>query len=304
MRHINVKRVAYFYEAVTQGTVRAAADKLNIAPSAVSRQIALLEQELATTLLERHRKGVFPTQAGDILLRFYRDTQSHQDNCLAALDALHGLQQGHINLAVGEGFISDLMSQPLPEFHQEHPQLTLSITMGGTNDVLRWIEEDSAEIGILFHPPTHPQVRTQCVSRQPLCAILSPGHPLATQAKPLSFDQLMQYPLALQEAHFGIRQLLAMVEFTDRIRLSPAVTTNSIAVLKHFVRSQIGITFLPAFSITREIADGHLVARPIDHPILQSGEVHMITRLGRELSTGPNTLLQYLRQWMQAFQEK
>jgi DNA-binding transcriptional LysR family regulator len=55
MKDINEKRVKYLYEAVQQGTVRAAADKLNVSPSAVSRQIALLEEELATTLIERHR---------------------------------------------------------------------------------------------------------------------------------------------------------------------------------------------------------------------------------------------------------
>lgn len=70
MTEINGKRLSYLYEAVTMGTIRAAADKLNIAPSAISRQISLLEEELACTLIERHRKGVTPTEAGSVLYDF------------------------------------------------------------------------------------------------------------------------------------------------------------------------------------------------------------------------------------------
>lgn len=130
MKEINEKRVIYFYEAVTVGTIRAAADKLNVAPSAVSRQIALLEEELACTLIERHRKGVTPTEAGEIVLSYYRETLSNEETCVSELQALQGLQKGHIKLAVGEGFIGDLMSGPLPEFNRLHPALTLSISMG------------------------------------------------------------------------------------------------------------------------------------------------------------------------------
>jgi len=132
MKEINEKRVAYLYEAVTMGTIRAAADKLNIAPSAVSRQIALLEEELASTLIERTRKGVTATEAGEVILRFYRESLSSEEICISKLQALQGLQQGHIKLAIGEGFVGDLMSGPLPEFTRQYPSLTLSISMGGS----------------------------------------------------------------------------------------------------------------------------------------------------------------------------
>ncbi|WP_243633844.1 LysR family transcriptional regulator [Motiliproteus coralliicola] len=298
---INEKRIKYLFEAVQMGTVRAAADKLNVAPSAVSRQISLLEEELAATLIERHRKGVKVTPAGEIVLRYYRESLSHQEGCLSQLNALRGLKSGHIDLAVGEGFVGDLMSEPLPEFNRRYPELSVSVTMGGTNDVIRRVEEDQAHIGLLFHPPSHPAIRTQAKSCQPLCVIVPPQHPLQALQRPVSLEETLAYPLALQEGNFGIRQLLSIVEFKERIRLNPSVTTNSIAVMKNFVRSEMGVTFLPAFVVAREIADGQLCAVPIDHPILASGEAHMITRLGRQLPEGPKQLLQHLTHWMRAF---
>nr|WP_246254446.1 LysR family transcriptional regulator [Comamonas jiangduensis] len=56
-------RARYLFEAVSNGSVRAA-EKLGIVPSAVSRQISLLEEELSVTLIERHRTGVVPTLPG------------------------------------------------------------------------------------------------------------------------------------------------------------------------------------------------------------------------------------------------
>ncbi|ODS24487.1 LysR family transcriptional regulator [Candidatus Endobugula sertula] len=301
MKQINEKRVAYLYEAINRGSIRAAADKLNTAPSAVSRQIALLEEELATTLVERHRKGVTPTDAGAIVLRYYRELLSSEESCISELQALEGLQIGHIILAVGEGFVGDLMSGPLPEFNRLYPNLTLSINMVDTNEVIRQVEEDEAHIGLLFHPANHPGVRSQVISYQPMCAIVPLGHVLAQQSSPVKLEMLLDYPVALLENHFGIRQLLAVAEFQERLRFKPILTTSSIAVLKYFVRSQLGMTFLPEFVVAREIADKQLVAIPIDQEVLTRGEAHMVTRLGRQLSEGPNQLLLHLTSWMKAF---
>ena len=301
MKDINEKRVKYLYEAVQLGTVRAAADKLNVSPSAVSRQIALLEEELATTLIERHRTGVTLTEAGAVVLRYYREIQSSQEECLSQLNSLRGLQSGHVNLAVGEGFIGDLMSDPLPQFSRLFPNLTVAITLGGTNEVMRLIEQDQAHVGLVFHPPNQPSIRTQVKKRQPLCVIVAPGHPLLLLGRPVTLHEALAYPYALQEGQFGIRQLLALVEFKERIRLTARVTTNSISVLINFVRSNLGVTFLPAFVVTREVADGQLCAIALDHPILASGDAHIITRLGRQLPEGPLMLLQHLTTWMRAF---
>ncbi len=302
MKEINGKRVSYLYEAVSMGTVRAAADKLYVAPSAVSRQISQLEEELARTLIERHRKGVTPTEAGEVVLRFYRETLSNEETCVSKLLALQGLQRGHIKLAVGEGFVGDLMSGPLPEFNRLYPFLTLSINMGGSNEVIRRVEQDEAHIGLLFHPASHPNIRSQVVSCQPICAVVSPDHPLAASGS-VTLATLLKYPVALPEAQFGVRQLLSMAEFKERIRFKPVLMTDSIAVLKQFVRSEMGFTFLPEFVVSREIEDSHLVAVEIDHEILKQGEAHMITRLGRQLSEGPHKLLQHLTLWMKAFND-
>lgn len=303
MLEIKEKRVAYLYEAITVGTIRGAADKLNVAPSAISRHISLLEEELSCKLIERHRTGVVTTQAGEIVLRYYLETKSNEENCIAKLSALQGLQFGHIKLVIGEGFVSDLMLGPLSVFAKQFPKLTLSITLAGSNEVIRQIETDEAHIGLLFHPANHPNIRSHIISRQPICVVASPEHALAQSTEPLLLSTLLNYPIALSESSFGVRQLLALAEFKQRLHFTPTLTTNSIAVLKQFARSNMGITFLPEFVITSEIKDKQLIALPIADDILNSGTTHMITRLGRQLPNSAQQLLSHLLQWMKAFQK-
>ncbi|AKC71543.1 LysR family transcriptional regulator [Pandoraea oxalativorans] len=301
---INESRLSYLFEAVQCGTVRAAADRLDIAPSAVSRQIALLEAELALPLIERHKRGVHLTQAGRLLMEYYREQRAHQEDLLAKLQEVRGLRRGHIRLAVGEGFVSDLMGAPLQFFCKRYPDITLTLDLAGTNEVMRLVAEDDADIGLVYNPPAEPKIVSRAQLAQPVHAIVAPDSPLIEQADKrgtLTLDALYDVPLALMHGSYGTRQLMELAEQSEKHRLVPTVTTNSISVLKHFVRAGLGATFLPTFAVSQEIEAGVLRALPIDHPILSSAEAHLITRAGRRLSGAANRLLTHLASKMEAF---
>lgn len=301
---INESRLSYLFEAVQCGTVRAAADRLDIAPSAVSRQIALLEAELALPLIERHKRGVHLTQAGRLLMEYYREQRAHQEDLLAKLQEVRGLRRGHIRLAVGEGFVSDLMGAPLQFFCKRYPDITLTLDLAGTNEVMRLVAEDDADIGLVYNPPAEPKIVSRAQLAQPVHAIVAPDSPLIAKADKLgtlTLDALYDVPLALMHGSYGTRQLMELAEQSEKHRLVPSVTTNSISVLKHFVRAGLGATFLPTFAVSQEIDAGVLRALPIDHPILSSAEAHLITRAGRRLSGAANRLLTHLASKMEAF---
>ena len=295
------RRVRYLFEAVTTGSVRAAADTLDLNPSVVSRQIAQLEAELAITLLERHGRGVRPTQAGQALVDYYRQHASNQDDVLAKLQEIRGLSRGHVDVVLGEGFVGDLMSEPLQDFWRRYPALTVTLNLAGTNEVLRWVEEDIAHIGLVYNPPEMPGIRSRAAVRQPMCAIVAPGHPLALAASQPLLHQLCAYPVALMHGSFGTRQIVQMAEQMERIRLVPKLTTNSISVIKHFVRSEFGVSLLPAFAVAQEVEAGQLIAVPINQPLLSKVEARIVTRLGRQLSPAANQLLLQLMSTMRAF---
>jgi len=297
MLKLSHKGLNYFNTAVQLGTVRAAADQLNVAPSAVSRQISKLEAQLGNQLVERGRRGVKLTEAGCVLQEYVQQTQALEQTCVAALEDLHGLQAGHVDLAVGEGFVNSLVGEALPSLQQAYPQVTYKLHFAGTNEVIRQVELDEVHMGLVFHPPRHPRISSHHVSRQPLQCVMAPDHPLASHAN-LAVSDMLDYPLALQTDNFGIRQLLAMAEFEQRIQLQPQLVTNAIAALKQFAQSQQGMTVLPEFVVRQEVQMGLLACVPIDHALLQNGEVHLVTRQSRRLLGAPQLMLQHLRWWL------
>lgn len=286
-------RIVYFYEAVRCGTIRAAADWLDVAPSAVSRQIGLLEKELDATLVERHARGVTPTEAGRCVIEYFREQLAHRDDLISRLQELRGLKTGEVSLVLGEGFVSDLLAGPMQQFCRQFPGIRVNLDVGSTNDVIRKISNDEGEIGLVYNPPAEPKLVSRASKRQPMMAIVGPDFPRRTH-KVLTVQQLATYPLAATHPSYGTRQMMEAVEYAERVRLTPIVTTNSFAILKEFVKSGLGISVMPAFAVTAELQAKELFAIEIAHPILENAEAHMVTRVGRKLSVAANKMLQMM----------
>ncbi|UEP25786.1 LysR family transcriptional regulator [Burkholderia ambifaria] len=293
-------RIVYFYEAVRCGTIRAAADWLDVAPSAVSRQIGLLEKELDATLVERHARGVTPTDAGLCVIEYFREQLAHRDDLISRLQELRGLKTGQVSLVLGEGFVSDLLAGPMQQFCRQFPGIRVTLDVGSTNDVIRKISNDEGEIGLVYNPPAEPKLVSRASKRQPMMAIVGPDFPRRSH-KVLTVQQLATYPLAATHPSYGTRQMMEAVEYAERVRLAPIITTNSFAILKEFVKSGLGISVMPAFAVAAELQAKELFAIEIAHPILENAEAHMVTRVGRKLSVAANKMLQMMTGQMRAF---
>ena len=317
MSLVQDRRISHFHEAARLGSVRAAADFLNVAPSAVSRQITQLEHELGMPLLERHRRGVKPTEAGERVLEYYRQRLAQQEVLLESLQSLKGLQSGSLVLAIGEGFIEGLAG-PLSRFSARYPGIELKVNLCGTNEVIRQVVEDEAHLGLVFHPTRDPKIRTHVSRPQPVCAVVNPQHALARQvgrqqlgakegsrrsagkADPLSLAALASHSLALPEVSFGIRQIVAQAEHQAGVMLSPTLTCNALAMLKQFALHG-GVTLLPEFVVSEEVAAGRLCRIPLQEAQFVTPHVQLISRLGRQLSDGASRLSSLLQQDMTAF---
>jgi DNA-binding transcriptional LysR family regulator len=300
---INESRIGYLYEAVRCGTIRAAADYLDVAPSAVSRQIALLEEELAIALVERNKRGVRPTEAGALLIEYFRQQRSHQGDLIAKLQEIRGLRRGMIALVMGEGFASTMVSGPIKQFCESYPEISITLDLCSTSEVMRRVSEDEADIGLVFNPASDTRIVSRVGSRQPMHAIVSPEFPLVGKVQSVTLHDLLPYPLALTHPEHGTRRLVDAAMLLDKVRFTPAITTNSATILKLFAKSNLGFTFLTPIAIAPELAAGELVAIPVENSLLQSPEAHLVTRAGRQLSPAANRLLQRLTAQMNKYSQ-
>src|SRR5487761_2048290 len=99
----------YFTETLRLGSIRRASEVLHVTPSAISRQIALLEQNFGAPLFERHALGMRLTAAGEVFARQAHSTLRDFDRLRSDLDDLQNLRRGVVRISSMEGAVSGLL---------------------------------------------------------------------------------------------------------------------------------------------------------------------------------------------------
>ncbi len=298
------QRIAYLYETVRAGSIRAAADRLNVNASSISRQIAMLEQETAVALLERLPRGVRPTEAGRMLIDYHLGQQVARADVLARIHELNNLVRGTVQFVLGEGFISDFLSDALRDFCRKHPTLSYSIETMATDAIVRAVIEDDAQIGLVFNPPFDPRLSCNARIDSSIRAIVPRGHPLACLGHAPSLRELASFPSASLNHSFGVQHLIGHALQIERLSMPVIMSTNSFTLLRNFVVSGLGIALLPEFVAMKEVREGLVEAIPISNATLMKAEIHLITRRGRQLPPSALSLLGHLRSYLNSFKNR
>ncbi len=300
MSPFKTRALEYLDAIVHYGSLRRAAAQLGVNPSALSRQLRALEEELDTLLLVRASR-VALTPAGELILRHYRDQRAAERATLSRLQALQNLERGEVRIAVGEGFIADLISAPLQNFLATYPGLEIEVRMAGLTEAMMLVKEDAVDLALLYAPPDDRQLVSHIDRCQPLDLIVPAGHALAEAPAPLSLAAIAEHPLALIDSHTGMRQLVEMALYEAHLSYRPRMTTNSVSVLKNFVRSGLGVTFMPELSVLEEIHEGSIVAREVDASVLRQARARIVSQAERPLTVAAQAFIKHLRRSMRFF---
>ncbi|CAG2152922.1 hypothetical protein LMG31506_04703 [Cupriavidus yeoncheonensis] len=285
------KRALCLLRIIETGSVRGAAEVLELDPSAVSRAVAKLEEDTGLTLLERRGRGVVVTDSGRMIARFARRQQDLHDTFLAEVNSLKSAQRGHIELVLGEGFI-DLVFEPvLREFLVAHPDATYNIRVAGTEEAVRCIREDVAHIGLVFQPPNDEFLRSHYSRLAPIRVHVRKDHALARRRSALMLADLAPHQGAAMVESFGVRKHVQAAELDEHVTLKRMLVTNSFKVLWEFAARGLGYIMTPGLVALEGAQFAALVSLPLANPILNNSRIHVITRAGRPLSPVASTLL-------------
>ena len=156
------------------------------------------------------------------------------------------------------------------------------------------VREGRTDIGLAFYPPAEAELETVFKMREPLVAVMSAHHPLATRPK-VSLADCAAYPIASPMKHTGSHVLIEVACIAAGVHISPTLETNAIQLRAEFVKVNHGITFLSRLSAWDSLRSGELVAVPIRDRLMNNATIDAITHSARQLPVAAEEFLRFLQ---------
>lgn len=252
----------YVDQVARSGSIQKAAKELNVAASAIDRQILLLEGDLGVELFERMPRGMRLTAAGDSLVALARRWKSDERKAASDIRQLQGVQQGHVRLAAMDSHANGFLPQFIEKLASSHPRISLEVDVASPDDALLALLAGEVDIIAAFNLSPRRDVHVLWSAELPFGCVVAPGHELAKGAT-TSLQEAVHFPIALQSKALLIRRYLDARYgwlFTDPHK---AVVTNSLQLVKQLARSGRYIAFTSELDAAPEIIDGSLVFLPV-----------------------------------------
>ena len=180
---LDVRRMRVLREVSLRGSFSAAAESLSYTQSAVSQQIAALEREAGTVLVERGPRGVRLTDAGRALVDHTDAILARLEAAERELEAIAGLHGGHLRLVAFPSAASSLMPLAIAEFRRRHPAVELSLEPREPEEAMACVRAGECDVALSlepgFRPFQHEGIEKFTLLDDPMFLVMPREHPLA-----------------------------------------------------------------------------------------------------------------------------
>ncbi|WP_433333333.1 LysR family transcriptional regulator [Spirillospora sp. CA-294931] len=261
---LDVHRLIVLRSVVETGSIQSAASHLGYTPSAISQHVASLQRETGTVLVERHGRGIRPTEAGRLLAGHAREIQGKIADAETALADLRAGKAGRLTVRYFATAGAVLLPRVVGRFGRLFPDVRLELRLSkGLPDGTR--DPADAEIMVLRDDRVPPGLRAIPLLDDPYLAVLPAGHPLAG-AESVELGRLAREPWVDNEWPSSLCRD-TIIEACGAAGFSPdfVVEGHDYATAVAFVAAGLGVTLVPRLAL--ETVPSHGVVRlPVTRP--------------------------------------
>lgn len=295
MPDVSSTALRYFAEVARCGSFRAAAEHLFVAPSAISRQVVLLEEELGAPLLERGpgRTSMRLTAAGELLMQHARTLTNELQKVRSDIEALKGLRRGEIRFGVPETFARDFIPEFLAKFNLRYPGITYQVHVAGTPKLLEMVADDELDAALSFNAPPTAEIRHIFERALPTCALVPRGHPLF-ERECLRLSDCADYGMAMPDISISAKRIYDEMFAKAKIRPRSVLVTNSYELMRSASIAGLSLAFVNLPVRYNEDADGSFKYIPLNDPKVRPQRFTLCVREGRNLPTATTTFIDVL----------
>jgi len=289
MRRVIPSRSALlaFESAARHQSFTSAAAELSLSESAISRQIATLENQLGLKLFSRIKKRVVLTKAGLLYSKQVRKLVEQLERDMLNIMS-HGGTRETLELAVLPTFCSQWLIPRIRSFYQQAPDVTINMS---AHSVMFLFQETAFDAAIHFGQPTWPGTIADYLFEEDVVAVSSPD--LLTAGQLSSAEEIVNYPLLhLTSRPEAWRHWLQSVDIAETSAMHGA-RYEHFSILISAACAGLGIALIPRFLIAEELERGQLTIVSDCH--LQSDDAYYLVYPEKNLSSNA---LQQFRNWL------
>ena len=266
---LDVKRLRVLREVAAKGSFSAAAESLAYTQSAVSQQIAALEREAGTKLVERSARGVRLTEAGRALVRHADVILARLADAEAELEAIAGLRGGRLRLVSFATAGATIMPRAIALFRERHPAVELSLEPAEPDEAFVKLRSGECDIAMNIDAPFC-SVDDDAIERthlldDPMYVVLPRGHKLASKPR-IKLEELSGEPW-IGGSSGGCPDTLILLRACNAAGFEPRIAFHSddYLAIQGFVAAGVGVSLIPdlaLLAVRDDVAIRSLATRP------------------------------------------
>lgn len=280
----------YFMAVGRLGSIRKAAEELNVSASAIDRQILNVEAEIGMPLFERLPTGLRLTAAGEIMMSAGGRWQKGLSEVRAQIEDLRGLKRGHVEIAIIDALAKGVIPAAIQSIQSRFPGITIDVQVMGNDHVRRMIAGNEVDFGIFFDPESYRDITVRAFVDVHLGFVTPQGHPFGQQQQ-ARFSSCIGSPIVVPSASLAVHQQIAVLEGMTRATLDKKATSNNIQMITSLVQQGVGIGILTSLDVMTEVRSGQLCFTRISDPVLRPMTLALCTATARPPSYAADIVL-------------
>jgi LysR family transcriptional regulator, low CO2-responsive transcriptional regulator len=256
MKNATLRQLKVFESVARNLSFSRAAEEMHLTQPAVSTQVKKLEEHAGLPLFEQLGKKIHLTAAGAEMLHASRIIIRQFEEVEETMTQFKGVSGGKLNVTVisaGDYFFPRL----LVEFARRHEGVTLNFGVCNREELLEQLTDNLTDLAIMVRPPLDMDTVNEPFAPHPYVIVAAADHPLAGR-KRIPVSRIAREPFVVREK--GSDTWNSMEEgFGEHLReLNIAMEIRSTETIKQAVMAGMGVTFLSAHTVSRELQAGSL----------------------------------------------
>lgn len=252
------QQLVTFERIVREGSFNRAARSLDLSQAAISGRIQALEAEVGGPLFIRGGRRVTLTEAGENFLPYARRALAVIAEGLEAARGAYTGQQGRVTVGAVDSIVDGLLVPIVARYRAAHPQVALSIRTGHTPQILQELADGIVRLGLVTWSYVAGTVGVEVLARfrEPLVAVVAPGHPLVGRPT-LRVEDVVREGAPYHETVWGTAEDARIAPTSGRGWDEHELPHG---LMRQLILRGIGAGFLPATLVADDLAAGRLVA--------------------------------------------